>query len=54
MINIVMTISEIAHSGRYEAHAECRYLCTSAQPFHDGAYILAEQGYDHGKGKRLA
>jgi hypothetical protein len=43
---IILTITEIDNSGRYDAHVDDRYLLTSASPFLDAARLLLEQGYD--------
>jgi hypothetical protein len=43
---ILLEIAEVGNSGRYDASADGRYLCTSAQPFVDAARALVAQGYD--------
>ena len=44
--DIIMTVSEVDRSGRFEAYVDGRYAVTSAQPFLDAARVLIEQGYD--------
>ena len=46
MSDIIMIVSEVDNSGRYDAHVDGRYLLTSAQPFLDGARALIGHGYD--------
>jgi hypothetical protein len=44
--NVIIEVSEIGRCGMYEARHELRVLCTSRQPFLDGARKLIVLGFD--------